>query len=361
MLVGVVGPGDPLRYWISEVRRIELLLFIASTRVSTIPGVSFAGVSPEATFYTPTLDVEYLVLGKPKSAEVIPLTPDGVPTPALITRAVRELVGLKVLVVDAGSYVRPKIPVVSLPEGVVGGRIDVENALPEGVASSLFESSRVLGWMVSSNDSLLVVGESMPGGTTTAMSIMEVLGFKALGRVSSSSPKNPHNIKERVFHSAVERVGEPIPLDDVFRAVELFGDPLHVSIAGFTAGAVEKGSSVLLAGGTQMCAVLAILKKLGVDLKGRVAIGTTRWIVEDPSSDIVGLVSEIAPEVPILYSKLSFDDAPYQGLRAYEEGYVKEGVGAGGCLVIASLLYRLGLNELREAIYREYARVAKLG
>jgi len=345
--------------WLAT-KGVELVVFIASTRVSTIPGISVAGPSPEATLYTPALDLEYLVLGKPRSAEVVPVTPDGIPTPAVLTRAVANLTKLRVLAVDAGSYLRPRIPAVVIPGGVVGGRVDIEDALPRGTARELFESSVTLGRMLGSPDFLVVVGESMPGGTTTAMVTMEVLGFRAAGRVSSSSPRNPHDIKRRVLQLALERASLKPPVGDVFTAIDVFGDPLHISIAGFVAGALERGSRILLAGGTQMGAVLAILKRLGVKLEGRVAIGTTRWVVEDGSSDILGLVSEIASEVPVLYSTISFGDSPFRGLRAYEEGYVKEGVGAGGCLVVASLIYGLGPEELKRAIYAEYERVLDL-
>ncbi len=359
-MVGFKVAGEwAAQEWLAT-RGVELVIFTASTRVSTIPGISVAGPSPEATLHTPALDLEYLVLGKPRSADVVPVTPDGIPTPAVITRAVVNLAKLRVLAVDAGSYLRPKVPTVVIPGGVVGGRVDIEDALPRGTARELFESSATLGRMLGSPDILLVVGESMPGGTTTAMVTMEVLGFRAAGRVSSSSPRNPHDVKMRVLHLALGRASIRPPVDDVFTAIDVFGDPLHVSIAGFAAGALERGSRVLLAGGTQMGAVLAILKRLGLKLEGRVAVGTTRWVVEDGSSDILGLVSEIVPEVPVLYSTLSFADSPFRGLRAYEEGYVKEGVGAGGCLVAASLIYGLKTEEVKRAVYAEYERVLDL-
>lgn len=335
--------------------------FIASSKTSTIPGISIAGASLEQTLYTPTLDVEYLVLGKPKSVDVIPITPEGIPTPAIITRSVLSLTKASHLVVDCGAFRRPAMPVTALPHAVVGGRIDVENALPEGYGEKLFRDGEILGRALASKNSLLIAGESMPGGTTTAMAIMEALGFNAIGRVSSASPSNPTKLKEDVLRKALTRYGREIPVKNVFEAVEVFGDPLHISIAGFVSGAIEKDSKVILAGGTQMCSVVAILKRLGLNLSGRVAIGTTKWIVSDRSSDIAGLVKDIAPEVPIAYTLLSFDDAPFAGLRYYERGYVKEGVGAGGAVVTAQLVWGLPLATVKEAIYREYERIAGLG
>ncbi|MEM3806123.1 MAG: TIGR00303 family protein [Thermoproteota archaeon] len=334
--------------------------FIASTKISTIPGISLAGVNSELTLYTPALDVEYLTLGKPKSLPIVPTTPDGVPTPALLTRVAIQLSGIPYLVVNCGSYIDPQIPHVDIPGKAVGGRIDVEDSLTPEAVSKLFDGSRTLGKMLGSESSLLVVGESMPGGTTSAMAIMEALGYRAVGRVSSASPSNPHDLKREIFESAVKRVGKRLPLVEPLEVVSHFGDPLHISITGFLAGALERGARVILAGGTQMSAVLALARALGIRFGGRVAIGTTRWIVEDRSSNLLGLVKDIYPDVPVAYADVNFLSVRHRGLRAYEEGYVKEGVGAGGTLIVSALLRNINMEELLKAVQEEYERVVSL-
>lgn len=354
-MIKILDFGGFAEQIVKDVKELDVyaLYFIASTKVSTIPGISIAGSDPNATLYTPTLDVEYLVFGRPKTLNIIPVTPDGIPTPAVLTRAALKLLQIPYLIVDCGSYVEPQIPHVSLPGKSIGGRIDVEDALPVENVIKLYNNSKTLGLMISKRESVFLIGESIPGGTTTAMSIMEALGYRASKRVSSASPTNPHNLKVEVFTKALKRCGLQPPIEDVFKAVSIFGDPLHISIAGFASGAIERGCKVLLAGGTQMCAVLAILKKLGIDIRGRVAIATTRWIVEDSSADIAGLVKDIASEVPILFTSLNFADAPHSGLTAYERGYVKEGVGAGGTIV-TTLIKGFNIDEVKKSIYDEY-------
>ncbi len=335
--------------------RIMFVVFIASTRTSTIPGISIAGPSPEATLYTPALDVEYLIAGGPITFNVIPVTPEGIPTPALITRAALRLLNLPTIIVDAGSFVEPKIPYIRLPSRFTGGSIDSEDALSQGISRRLFEDSRLLALTLSKGLDF-IVGESMPGGTTTALSIMEALGFKARFRVSSASPSNPHNLKVKVVEKAFRRSRITSPERDVFKTVDLIGDPLHVSIAGFVAGALAGGSKVLLAGGTQMCAVLAILKSLGVELEGKVAVGTTSWLVNDSQSDMRGLLKDIAPEVPLLAAHMDFSDSPFEGLKYYDIGYVKEGVGSGGLLTLLAVK-GWSKSDVKKAIYEEYRRV----
>lgn len=134
--------GDPADVESVAKPRSMFLVLISSTLTSTIPGISIAGASPELTLYTPALDVEYLVAGLPKSLNVIPATPDGLPTPAVLTRASLELLGLPVLVVDAGSKVEPRIPHAELPSRTVGD-IRSGRALPGGTSRALFEEARL--------------------------------------------------------------------------------------------------------------------------------------------------------------------------------------------------------------------------
>ncbi len=351
--------GDEAGEILSSVRDGGVLgvYFIGSTETSTIPGISIAGATPKLTLYTPAVDVEYLLYGRPLSIDQIPVTPEGIPTPALITRAALSSSDIPLIVIDAGSYVEPKIPHVDLPSRVVGGRIDLGQALPYEAARSLFEESRVLAGELARLAELLIIGESIPGGTTTALGVLVGLGYEAWGMVSSAAPKNPQDLKQRIVRKGLEGSGG-LPSSDPFEAVARLGDPVHVSMAGFLAGAIERDAGIILAGGTQMAAVLAIAKHAKISLEGRVLIGTTRWLVEDSSSDLVGLVRTVYPSVPVVAYNLDFSNAPHEGLRYYERGYVKEGVGAGGTC-IAAAVKGVAHKKLLNSIYKEYERLAK--
>ena len=65
----------------------------------------------------------------------------------------------------------------------------------------------------------------------------------------------------------------------------------------------------------------------------------------------------IEPSIPIISINLDFSEAPHEGLRYYERGYVKEGVGAGGTALIAHLLTGKSVKELEDAIYEEYGKL----
>ena len=338
-------------------KRFMALYFIGSTWISTIPGISIAGASRELTLYTPAIDVEYLVHGIPKSTNQIPVTPEGIPTPALITRAALITSRISYLIVNTGSYIEPKVPHIALPSRCVGERIDVRKALPYNTVEALYDEACTLANQLSGNTDVFILGESISGGTTTALGILTALGYNAWGLVSSSAPKNPHNLKEEVVRKGLSRV-DKLPVKDPFRAVSLVGDPAHISIAGFLACALRRGLKVILAGGTQMAAVLGLIKHLGMSTLEGVAVGTTRWILEDKSSNIIELVRMIAPEVPIIAFNLNFSKSPYRGLRYYEKGYVKEGVGAGGTS-IAALVKGVSYKKLHEVIHQEYERLVR--
>ena len=108
-----------------------------------------------------------------------------------------------------------------------------------------------------------------------------------------------------------------------------------------------------------MVAVLALIRSL-CEKRGTlfepdaIAVATTKWVIDDPTADVVGLVREVGPH-PLLGSTLSFEASRYPALRRYEDFLVKEGVGAGGAAVAAALTAGIGAHTLREEIETIYA------
>jgi NaMN:DMB phosphoribosyltransferase len=176
------------------------------------------------------------------------------------------------------------------------------------------------------------------------------LGYAADGRVSGSSPDNAHALKSRLARAALEVAGlgpgaKPL---DVLRGV---GDPMQPLAAGMTVGAARAGRDVLLAGGSQMVAVAAIVRALaGPSALERVAIGTTRWVVQDPSADVAGLARDVWSDLPLMAANLDFGQSRHAGLREYERFMVKEGVGAGGACIAAVLATGGPLSRLQAQI-----------
>jgi len=78
------------------------VLIAGTTEVSLRSGITAAGASPEFTRITPTVDAEIIGEGKCLSTADPPMTPEGIPTPAIVSRAILDLTGLRSLIVNGG-------------------------------------------------------------------------------------------------------------------------------------------------------------------------------------------------------------------------------------------------------------------
>jgi uncharacterized protein (TIGR00303 family) len=317
---------------------------LAHTDTCLLPGVSAAGVSEELRPLTPAADAEVVQLGTPRCLPNLPSNPLGAPGPSGITRAALRLADLEPCFLAVGLRVWPLAPHRRV-DGPPGGRIDSGNAVPN--ARELFRLGVSIGSELEGE--YVVIGESVPGGTTTALALLLALGHEAEGRVSGSMPGNAHAIKSHVARAALTASGltQGDGRADPLAAVAQVGDPMQPLVAGIALGS---NVDVMLAGGSQMLAVAALIAALQPDALGRVAIGTTRWIVNDPAADIGGLASDISPELPVLAANLDFERSRHPGLRAYERFMVKEGVGAGGACIAAMLTTDASIENLEAAI-----------
>lgn len=328
---------------------------ISYTETSQIPGITFAGANSDLIKYTPAADSEFLYHGKCFSISGVPATPDGIPTPALLTRTALLLGNIPYLVVNSGSKIDPKIPFISF--GINHGKnIQHEAALELFETHQAFEYGKILGKQLSKSNDLVVLGESIPGGTTTALGVLTGFGIEANYKISSSMPNNPHDLKIRVVQEAIknQKISDLI---DPFKIISLLGDPMIPAVAGIATGVIQSESKVMLAGGTQMAAVLAFMSSLNVSFD-KICIGTTSYVTKDENSDLEFLVRTISPDIPILSVNPGLGKSTKNGLIMYDKGVVKEGVGSGGALI--ALLLKLNRSLDRDTFLRnveeEYER-----
>ncbi len=324
---------------------------IATTETAKIPEISAAGKHPEFTDYTPPADAELLLLGKCKCINGVPVTPDGIPTPALITMSALRLADIPVLVASGGLKVKPQIPFLDL--GGKPGR-DIRSGHAVDHVEEVIERAIIAGEQLAKTADYLVIGESIPGGTTTALGVLSAMGVNAEGKVSSSMPNNPHRLKTETVRAGLAASDASFGsfAKNPIKAISCVGDPMMPAFAGLVVGAAAQ-VPVLMAGGTQMTAVLAVVNALNPDVLCNVAIGTTRWVASDLSSDIKGIVAQIS-DVPVLAADLDFAQSRFSGLQAYEKGIVKEGVGAGGAAIAA--MAKLGGAVTKDMLLREIER-----
>ena len=333
-----------------EKKRFTFSLVTSYTETCEIPGITIAGADKEFLKFTSPADAEYLSYGKCKCIDSIPMSPDGKPTPALLTKVALNTSKIPHFVINAGSKIAPDVPSFD-SELPIGKNISESSALTLDDIRNAVEFGKIIGKSISKVTDCLVIGESIPGGTTTALATLRGLGIEA--SVSSSMPKNPIEIKNKVVSSALKRKKS----DDAFEIVAELGDPMIPVCAGMLSTA-SKNCRVILAGGTQMTAVLAFAKKVGYE-KNNTAIGCTSYIIDDKEALFLETVKQI-DDIAVLAIDPMLSDSQFHGLRSYSEGFVKEGAGAGGSLIASVLKTGRSSQRLLELIEKEYQRISTL-
>jgi uncharacterized protein (TIGR00303 family) len=308
---------------------------LGNTLVSTVPGISGAGPTPEKTLLTPVLDAEFITLGQITSLPFKPNTPTGCPTPATITRSMMELTGISPLFINAGLRHPPTVPCFDVL-GQVAGDPRFGDAVP--AVNDLYMRGRMVGKFLSSVSDLLVLGECVPGGTTTALCVLRALGYTAT--VSSSFVNNPVTLKEEICDQVLSRIkNEQVtkPLD----VLRVTGDPMMPVAAGI---ADSYAGTLVLAGGTQMLAVCGVIKAMNARMP---IIATTSYVRDDPTANVQEIANQIG--VTVYYVDPAFGDLGHAGLARYCIGEVKEGMGAGGSMFLAYLMGH-SPDEIRQKI-----------
>ncbi len=316
-------------------------LILSNSLVSTIEGVSGAGESPAKSLMVPPLDAELIINGEITSVDMTPNTPTGCPTPAVLTLAMMDLIGMKPLMIAAGLDHEVTVPHMQFGEKA-GGDPREGRAVPN--AKELFEKGRWLGEYLSQTHDLLVLGECLPGGTTTALCVLRALGYQA--KVSSCLVDNPVCIKERIADEAVKKV-QKAGVTDPLEIVSMVGDPMIPVAAGIAEGYRGK---LFLAGGTQMLAAAAVIRALGNTVPD---IVTTVYVYDDKTASFKETAAAVGADA--YYVDPEFGSIGHAGLARYAEGEIKEGSGAGGAMFLASILGfapEVIRNAIREQVIR---------
>jgi uncharacterized protein (TIGR00303 family) len=377
--------------WIARYRGTSPIFacILGFTETCLIPGISAAGRTPEDRKYTAVADAEFLYYGAGRKPQY-PLPPlEAGASPVLISRAVVEALQIPVYLFNAGLPQPPAVPVIDLG-GFPAKCLSQGAAMDLATANHLLKQGLLWGEWLSEKikDGYLIVGECVVGGTTTALAILTGLGIDAVGKVNSSHPVCNHMQKWALVQQGLERTrgqgdkgtrgqGDKAIVSDFslsspvdpLQLVAAVGDPMQVVAAGM-AIAASRRCGVMLAGGTQMLAVYALMSAIAQAYtlpwrSSSVVVGTTRWVAEDPSGATVELAqlinrggktqNNVSP--PLLATQLSFADSCYSQLQAYEQGFVKEGMGAGGACIATHISQDWQQNQLLAAIEAQLERL----
>lgn len=336
------------------------VLVCSSTELSEIEGVSAAGTDSEAQRLTPSLDAEFIALGKTKSAESLPVSPEGIVSPAIISKACLNLLDAEIRIVNAGTFK----PIKGLDDKNYfdlalepSKNFSQEDAFSFDECESIFVSSiKLLDKMGFDKDKHeLIIAECVVGGTTTALGLLDTLGFEALDLISSSFKDNNKEIKEKILKNFQQRT-KNMDFDELENPIyssAIAGDKAQVVICALTLAAMQQATKTTLAGGTQMLAIYALIQDLTQEffIEDLIEISTSPWIINDASSNALILAQTINENLELQYlnnvdsldetfdKEISkFTNYPsWQKIKElYNQGHVKEGVGMGALLKLLS-------------------------
>ncbi|NCO75867.1 MAG: TIGR00303 family protein [Cyanobacteria bacterium] len=337
------------------------------TATALLEGISTAGSTSESRRYTALADGEFLVNGIQKNP-TFPLPPLTVGiSPTFISRAVVEKFNLPLYLFNAGLLQKPSVKNIDL-QGKPANCVSSGKALPLEVVKHLYQQGLCWGEILAkeAKSSYLILSECVVGGTTTALAVLTALGIDSRGKVNSSHPICNHQQKWDLVQEGLKKAGlnNENNLINPLQIIAAVGDPMQIVVAGIALSASKK-IGVMLAGGTQMLAIFALIKALKntsyhhAKLEN-IIIGTTRWVAEDLTGDTIGL-SHLIGNVSLCATDLNFSTSSYSNLQAYEKGYVKEGVGAGGSAIASHLLgiTKEELLHMVEAIVSSFVMVTK--
>jgi uncharacterized protein (TIGR00303 family) len=342
---------------------------VASTETSDVEGISAAGATAASRRLTPSIDADVLVFGRPRDGELIPVSPIGVVSPVVIALSCLKLMKVEPLIVDCGTFRSPLKS--NMTAGtLVAKSVSTGRALPLSTVRELFEAGRrFASEQLTGKPDYLVFSECVPGGTTTALAVLKSLGVDADSLVSSSLPA-ASGLRSKVveqglaalkrYSDATNKAYDASDADDnsIFEgkdpllALAAFGDPMQPFVAGAALYAADH-IPVILGGGSQMLAVYHLCDRLSNFLnipfnRENIFVITTKWISDDANSNTRRLSQLLG--APFFSAVPDFRLSRFAGLQAYEEGHVKEGVGAGALMAAAALHGQLSREQLMEAI-----------
>ena len=341
------------RPWQLQPGDSEILLLLAATDTAAVEGISAAGATPASRLQTAAADAELLLQGPAgQRLHRLPPLPAGV-SPALISQVVVAELGLAPLVVDLGCAVAPAVPHLRL-----AGQQGPARCLSTGAAmaaervEALVLQGRLWGERLARSGRPLLIAECVPGGTTSAQALLTGLGLEVAGLVSGSMPGSVHGLKAELVRRGLRAAAlddRPGQTTDPLAVVRALGDPMQPLAAALVLAAASAGLPLLLAGGSQMAAVLALALALApaqrrAAIATQVAVGTTAWVADEATSDLAQLLARIGAhwgvELLGFAADLHFGPDCHPALRDYERGFVKEGVGAGGLALLWQLAGR---------------------
>jgi NaMN:DMB phosphoribosyltransferase len=185
-----------------------------------------------------------------------------------------------------------------------------------------------------------IIAECGIGGTTFATLWLRHWLDKTLTLAGSTKDPAKLAMKELALTQLMQQCA-PLPRDvNLFLQNHHASDPVQRALCALLMTPCEDNTALALklAGGMMFVAPLLVV---GPDaIAHALQMATTRWVLDCPDAQRV--LAQLPPAYTVTASTTDFSLSSYHALHLYEQGFVVEGCGLGGSLVLAE---QLGLSQ----------------
>jgi len=285
-------------------KKATLLLALSNTKTANIQGIE----SVSQNQLIPTITSEFICTGQIKSLNI---NPQKLSKATHITRKVHTKTPFgRIELLDLGLETKPKLNYFTLHNF----DITMSQSIAKGAdidAQVIFEKGINFGQTYQCKDEYIILGESIPSGTLTAMATSLALRYKNKEAFQSSSS---NAVEESVLKLALSHINDK---DELFTILGKVSDNTLIFNAGFILG-LNNSIPIILAGGTHMASLLLIINRIlklmgGMMETSNLALCTSKCIVEDNNSDIKSII-----ETPLFTINSYYVDSPLRDSTCQE-------------------------------------------
>jgi NaMN:DMB phosphoribosyltransferase len=287
-------------------KKATLLLALSNTKTANIE----ASEGSSQNYLTPTISSEFICTGQIKSMDI---DPQELSNSTHLTRYIHTKTPFgRIELLDLGLETKPKLNYFTLHDF----EIPISQNIAKGAnidAQAIFEKGINFGQSYQCKDEYIILAESIPSGTLTAMTTSLALRYKNKEDFSASSESKTENLLKLALSNIDEK-------DDLFAVLSKVSDNILIFNAGFILG-LNNSIPILLAGDTHMASLLLIINRIlklmgGVMETSNLALCTTKEVAEDCNSNIKNILETPLFAINSYYIDFELTDSKSQNLSS---------------------------------------------
>ncbi|MGF1723760.1 hypothetical protein [Photobacterium nomapromontoriensis] len=324
------------------MRWINIIIFNAVAPLPELHQISDAGAGKNSMQLTPTRDTELIACGRANTSlnglySPSPVVSSQSVTPAILVHGVLRALqhqGYKIRLhcYQLGLVQQPDFSGSLLDDVVCHHCLAAEEG--ELIRTQLLPELE----RQANNNEAHVIAECGVGGTTFATLWLRHWLDRTMSLAGSTNDPEKLAVKEQILTQLMESTAAFPREVQSFIDSDYGSDPVQRALHALLTSPLPTTLNINLAGG--MMFAVPLLAITPDKIKHQLRIATTRWVLEGRNAQTV--LANLPRQYDVYSSVTDFNQSAYRALHLYEQGFVVEGCGLGGCLVMAE---QLGLSQ----------------